>query len=361
MAHAKLSPSAAKRWLACPGSVALGSEVVDPGSRAADEGTAGHALFERSIRLGKRPRFWQDDIIEGVKVTTEMVEWVTSAVEWVKEYLRANPNSIVYTEEKVVIGPAIGVGADECYGTCDLFILTPTELVVFDLKLGYVPVEVEDNPQLELYALGFHRDMGGLFEHVRLVIHQPRAGGPKEVVVPFEALVEKARTTYGPGARAALQPGAKLSPVEEACRWCPAAALCPALQSEAIEMARAEFGSYDTISKEQMLTVLDKAEIIETALKAVRSQAMKLLALGQDVPGWKLVAGNKRRAWKDEEQVKRELPELLVKELVTPPQAEKLVGKEKVAPFIHTPTGEPTLVRSSDRRPALPADFQVLQ
>ena len=110
-----------------------------------------------------------------------------------------------------------------------------------------------------------------------------------------------------------------------------------------------------------MLLILEKAEVIETALKAVRSQAMKLLSLGQDIPGWKLVAGNKRRAWKDEEAVKKAMPELLVKELVTPPQAEKLVGKEKVAPFIHTPTGEATLVRQSDRRPALPADFQVLQ
>jgi hypothetical protein len=361
MAHAKLSPSAAKRWLACPGSVALGSEVVDPGSRAADEGTAGHALFERSIRLGKRPRFWQDDIIEGVKVTQEMVEWVTSAVEWVKEYLRANQDAIVYTEEKVIIGPAIGVGPDDCFGTSDLFILTPHELVVFDLKLGYVPVEVEDNPQLELYALGFHRDMGGLFEQVRLVIHQPRAGGPKEIVVPTDALYAKARNTYEPGAKAALTAGAPLRASEDACRWCPAAALCPELQKQALEMARQEFVQVDTLSKDQMLLILEKAEVIETALKAVRSQAMKLLSLGQDIPGWKLVAGNKRRAWKDEEAVKKAMPELLVKELVTPPQAEKLVGKEKVAPFIHTPVGEATLVRQSDRRPALPPDFKVLE
>ena len=199
--HAKLSPSAAKRWLACPGSVALGSDVVDPGSRAADEGTAGHSLFEKSLRLGKRARFWQGEIIEDVKVTAEMVEWVESAVAWVKEYLATHPDAVIFTEEKVGIGPSIGVGKDDCYGTCDLFILTPTELVVFDLKLGYVPVEVEDNPQLELYALGFHREMGGLFEHVRLVIHQPRAGGAKEIVVPYDSLVEKARTLYGPGAR----------------------------------------------------------------------------------------------------------------------------------------------------------------
>ena len=360
--HAKLSPSAAKRWLACPGSVALGSEVVDPGSRAADEGTAGHSLFEKSIRLGKRARFWEGEVIEGIKITAEMVEWVEAAVMWVKEYLRTNPDAIVFTEEKVAIGPSIGVGPDDCFGTSDLFILTPHELVVFDLKLGYVPVDVEDNPQLELYALGFHREMGGIFEQVRLVIHQPRAGGAQEIVVPFSALVEKVRTTYQPGAMAALMPGAKLRPDEEACRWCPAAALCPALQSEALELAKQEFMQFDTISKDQMLLILEKAEVIETALKAVRSQAMKLLSLGQDIPGWKLVAGDKRRAWKDEEAVKKKFgTAVFAPKMLTPPQAEKVLGKEKVAPFIHTPTGEATLVRQSDRRPALPADFQVLQ
>ena len=46
-AHAKLSPSAASRWLNCPGSVALCATLPTPPSTYyADEGTAAHALAE---------------------------------------------------------------------------------------------------------------------------------------------------------------------------------------------------------------------------------------------------------------------------------------------------------------------------
>ena len=42
--HAKLSPSGAHRWMACPGSIVLESNIPDKGSVYADEGTAAHEL-----------------------------------------------------------------------------------------------------------------------------------------------------------------------------------------------------------------------------------------------------------------------------------------------------------------------------
>lgn len=46
MSHAKLSPSAAERWMTCPGSVVLSEGMPEKTSAFAEEGTQAHALAE---------------------------------------------------------------------------------------------------------------------------------------------------------------------------------------------------------------------------------------------------------------------------------------------------------------------------
>ena len=49
--HAKLSASGAKKWMNCPGSILLESQVEERPSEYAAEGTTAHALGEAKIRL----------------------------------------------------------------------------------------------------------------------------------------------------------------------------------------------------------------------------------------------------------------------------------------------------------------------
>ena len=49
-AHAKLSPSSAYRWIACPGSIRLSAGIPDTSSVFAEEGTAAHELCELCLR-----------------------------------------------------------------------------------------------------------------------------------------------------------------------------------------------------------------------------------------------------------------------------------------------------------------------
>ncbi len=55
MAHARLSPSAAERWMTCPGSVKLSEAIQDRESQYAAEGTAAHELAEHILR-GQPPQ-----------------------------------------------------------------------------------------------------------------------------------------------------------------------------------------------------------------------------------------------------------------------------------------------------------------
>ena len=378
-AHAKLSPSAAKRWRRCPGSVALCAEVVDSGGRAADEGTAGHHLFEMGVKEGTSPLSFVGQMVDvkgsKVLITEELAGWVIEALEWVFLYAEAHPGCIVLSEEEIDIGPVFGLpvtedGKTNLWGTSDLVIVAPDELVIFDLKLGYQAVEAEGNDQLMLYALGaLHaHDFFG-FDRVRLVIHQPRSGGAKECVVPMDA-VDETRRVFTPQVLAAMQPDAPIVPGDEQCQWCKAAAVCPALREHALASARKEFQSIETLSVEELSEVLQKADLIRTTLRHYEAHALKLLSLGQAVPGFKRVKGKKHRVWADEAGAVEKLKVLGYDEddfyprsLVSPSQAEKLAGKgskDALAAFITTPEGEPTLVSESDPRAALPGDFEPL-
>ena len=52
MAHAKLSPSSADRWMVCPGSTVLEAGKPDSSSDFADEGTAAHFLAATCLEKG---------------------------------------------------------------------------------------------------------------------------------------------------------------------------------------------------------------------------------------------------------------------------------------------------------------------
>jgi Protein of unknown function (DUF2800) len=355
--HAKLSPSSAHRWLLCPASAH--QDVVSPDTDASLDGTAGHFCLAMELRNGT-PVLPGTVTPEGRTVTAEMVELVKPTVEWVKTYREKHPQSSLVSEEKVQIGEVFGLASGVCYGTMDIGILATTEMVVLDYKSGWNEVSPENNPQLMLYAAGFDHEMGGLWDVIRLVISQPRNGGVKEHVISRADLHAWVEKNQGAVQDAALL-AEKYVPGEH-CDFCPAAGVCKALQQHSLALARQTFdsptGLLERITVEELSEILSKEEMIKAALKAARSHAEKLIQLGTEVPGWKLVEGKKNRIWADEQKAQatfRSLgfneEEFAPRKLVSPAQAEKLVGAAAVAPLATKPAGEPTLAPVSDKRP----------
>jgi hypothetical protein len=358
-AHAYLSPSAAHRWLVCPGSARLEASVPERSSPDADLGTLKHKALESWLNNGEHINLpTEEDRLEVVSVFS----WVMARAERYK--------ATIYTEEKAKVGAVFNC-PDALWGTADVVLVSTNRLEVVDAKFGHGAVQVEDNPQLLLYLLGLDHEFGGMHEELVITIAQPKTGAPTSAVYT-RAHLDLWAIRFATKVKAALDLEAPLVPSEDGCRWCAAAAVCPALQAETQALAQREFQNPSLLPREGLLHLLNNAGRIRAALDAVEAHALDLILAGTPLPGWKVVAGKKHRVWRDEEKAKSLLQSLgyqrkdmMVEKMITPAQAEKLVGKAtapKLAPYVETPEGGPVLVRDADARPHLDpaADFNAL-
>lgn len=358
-AHAKLSPSKAHIWLACPGSVRMSAGLPDEPSDAARLGTACHAALKDLLEGRGLPAAVN---VDGklIFLSEEMEDWVRRAAEWVTKYLKDHPGTRLECEKEVHVD-------DDLWGTADIVLRSLDTLVIADAKFGHGEVEAEDNPQLGIYAMAEAGDV----PRVGLVILQPRSEEPvKEEWLTGQDLAARG-IRYYEGAQAALAPDAPLHASPEACRYCPAQAVCPEAQREALALARQEFSLVpEKLDRADLSALLAKAKFIRQALDAVEKYALAEATVGRDVPGWKRVAGRAgNRVWEAgaEKRLTDTLPLLtdapfsLYGEPVmkSPAALEKELHMKSGAldAFTSRPEGSPVLVPDSDPRPALKPEF----
>jgi len=271
------------------------------------------------------------------------------------------------------------------FGTADAIIWNEKEqlLTVMDLKFGAgVPVKVANSPQLSYYALGAMLSMAethGVYPtRIRMVIVQPRYHHEDGFVRSFETDSYTLRMEWAEelleAAHKTLEPDAPLMTGEH-CRFCPAQARCPLMHKQAVELAQSEFGDEfsppapETLPDAQLGKILSKAAEFTAWLNSVKAYAQHKLENGGVIPGYKLVAKRAQRKWVDEqeilevfEQLGLSEDEVYVRKVVSPAQAENLLGKkkavkDKLAPFIQSVSTGNTVAPLSDRRPAVPVQI----
>jgi len=356
--HALLSPSAASRWRACPGSVALSQDIVREDTSYSKAGTAAHEAFSIWLATGTAPEIGRMTA-NGLPITAEMIDSLRPMVDWVLTY-KTIESARLFSEERIEIGEHLGLPAGVCWGTADIMAISERELLIADLKTGYVSVDPECD-QMILYAIGAWFQTGCIYDTIRLVVLQPPDETPVKEKVYNRVDMMKWVKDYSLILESASSEKAPLVPGDDQCRFCPAAGGCPALQEETLKLAKFEaIGNPLALSLDQMAVILDKADMIEKAIEAIRGHVVKLLASGQQVPGFKLVVGKKNRAWTSADTVLDDLlladatvplDKLAPRKLVSPAQAEKILSKDLVATLAFTPEGEPTLARADDKRP----------
>lgn len=385
MAHARLSPSSASRWMTCPGSAALCDGEDDEGSDYAAEGTAAHELAER-ILLGADGKALVGKRAEnGVKWTKDMLRDVMVYVTLVRDMV-ASTGGKLHVEVKVPIEHL--TGEDGAQGTSDTVIVADDEIIVCDLKFGRgVEVSAVENEQLRIYALGTLEKLWNeddpLYspKSVRLVISQPRLHAVSEWAEPLANLLAFGKQVTNAAwncnsatiARSVREPEVwaeeYLNPSDDACRWCKAKATCPKLTAEVLAL----FDTVDPEAETQNTVLGDamsKVGMVEGWCKAIRARCESELLAGNAVPGWKLVKGRAGpRKWADADEaeallktMKLRVDEMYDLSLISPTSAEELATEKVLGPrqwkklqeHITRSEGRPSVAPESDKRAALP-------
>jgi hypothetical protein len=383
----------------CPASIRMSKGVPYTPSRYADEGSAAHALAALCFDTDKWPQDFvghQFTIGESTfTVDDDMAEHTSTFVEFVR--ILADTGYTLAHEQRLDLSHLY----PGQFGTGDAILYNDDtgHLVVADFKYGVgIPVRPDNNPQLLAYASGAAQPY--LNSHLKdnlkitLVIVQPRAPAllpirhwntTRERLSEFEG---EFRTAVA----RALNPTSPLVAGQH-CKFCPAAAVCPALEAHNMCIAKADFAAFATttngtmpepesttpidlpdpatLTPEHLGQILHNAELLAFWIEKVRAYAVRQALAGNPPVGFKAVAKNTHRKWIDDEdqvlatlkrqfKLKAEVAYAAPK-LKSPAQIEKLVGKSRaalLADLIVRPQGEPTLAPLEDPRPALTADPQ---
>lgn len=363
--HSEIGASSYYRWKACPGSVRLSRGIKGVESKYAAEGTEAHALAARILECELAGQSWADPDVD-----IEMLSHVSVYVDEVLRLWDKGRNKVLiehgFNLESVFPG---------LFGTCDAIVFDERAktLHVLDLKFGAgIPVEVEDNEQLQYYGLGALLSTNFGCDSVVLTIVQPRCDHPDGPVrrwvmqaidmLDFAAQLET-------DAAATQVEGAVVKPGDH-CRFCNAAGICPALKEKARALARLEFGAAPVAGKPydpaELAETLAWLSTLETWAESVRSFAYAEAMAGRPLPGWKLVEKRAIRKWIDTDEAEKGLrlafSDSVVRDCMDPPtlkspaQVEKIVHAkqwDKVTPFIAKISSGNTLVPESDPRQAI--------
>jgi hypothetical protein len=364
-------------------------------STYADEGTTAHALA--AAYLAEMSGLIDDkdleleliEICQDEYYNQDMDDHAVAYASYIVNNLTSMDTQAIRVEAaKLDLEPWVPGG----FGTCDCLIDNYDELVVVDYKYGKgVKVDVNDNPQLKLYALGALNsytnpaDLARI-QTIRMVIIQPRVySSPQETTISKDELLHWAKETVQPAAAAATNGTGEYKPSEDACRFCRGKAHCPGLAKEMFALAeefketisptspvtRDAIQQITAVSIDEAAQYLEKARMVSEWLTALQERVKDHLMTGKPVQGFKLVEGRSVRRISDAAAAISRLnaagfstEQVTESKLLGITALEKLAGKVKfnalMEGLIYKPSGSPAMVPADDPRPAWSTDQTIL-
>lgn len=360
--HALLSPSAAHRWMACPPSARQCENLPDTTSDYAAQGTEAHTLCEERLKVAlgikkrtsplKNLRFYDE----------EMSECANDYVAFILEQSSAVPDAQIFIEHRVDMSRWV----PEARGTCDCCIIGDGILHIIDFKYGKgVPVNAENNPQFQLYALGALEAFDFLYDFntVRMTVFQPRLQTTSTWEVSKDDLVQWAEEMLKPVAELAFAGDGDYYSGEH-CRFCKVKAECRERAKANLALAAYDFTEPALLENDEISSVLGKIDELVAWASDVKEYALAEALKGVNFTGFKVVEGRSNRIFTDDGKVTDTLEASGYKGYMSEPKLlgitaiEKLVGKTKLndllGQYITKPQGKPVLVPEDDKRPVLP-------
>lgn len=364
--HAKLSASAAHRWLNCPPSVHLSENIPDTPSAYAAEGTLAHSLAELKVRKKfekMKPSEYnaalkkiQTDTLYAPEMDSHTDTYLDNILSVAHSYNKVKPYVVV---EKRLDYSFIAPGG---FGTCDCVMLCKNDLHIFDFKYGKgVPVSAENNPQLRLYALGALNEYSFLYDIQTVTMHiiQPRLDSISSELLSVDEL-----TAWGesikPIAQAADKGEGELK-CGDWCKFCKVNATCRARAEYFLATEETAKIPPELLSSTELGDVLSRVRAMKNYIEDIEAYALNEVLSGRTVDGWKAVEGTSKRVITDVDAAFKVLTDngydeavLYERKPIGITALEALLTKKKftelIGAYVQKPKGKPTLVPTSDKR-----------
>lgn len=378
--HAKRRPpSAAARWVPCPGSTVASQLYENDDSVHSEKGDYAHDVLETSIIFGiMQPETKYEDLTENLAMVLEWIAQTRAAY---------GPECRVYAEQVFEI-PETGE-----FGTGDVTFVSPQVLHIADYKNGYVMVDVELNMQMLCYLLGAIAKYGERAEY-KITVLQPNAShidGPIRTYNVSQDDIDWFRQQI-----AWSMANEQLFVAGKHCKktYCDHRGNCAVFLAYAQDNCKDAYWPTDiaAMSDQQLAEALDHADILQGLRDALRKAAMaRILQQGRAIAGYKTVKSRQDRKFKGEqgeENVKRTLLDVFsysngdihtqqflsvkgVEDLIRAWSRKHGFGRGKwqtvwdnhIADHVLTDAGGITLERATDARPAYVrgSEFGALQ
>jgi hypothetical protein len=147
----------------------------------------------------------------------------------------------------------------------------------------------------------------------------------------------------------------------DGCRFCKAKAQCRARAEANMALARYDFMMPELLGDEEIAGILAQLDGFTSWATDVKEYALQAAVSGSTFDGFKLVEGRSTRRYTNTEAVATAVEaagfDPYDKSLRGITAMEKLLGKKRFAElldsYIEKPSGKPTLVPVTDKRPAL--------
>ena len=314
---AHLSPSAAERWTACPGSHYIAQRLPPlETTTAASEGTLAHSFAAWTLKATLAATYPDAEDIgkpqpepEAALATDDMLDGAQDYAAAVVAELAAHGGPRIYGIEIDLDGLSKEIGAPEnakaIKGRADFIAICRDGLVMaVDYKFGEQAVIAAENKQLTTYAILARDRYKPDADKAVIGIIQPRAlssdfcafGATWSTVDGISeakaTLIEAVRKAYWADDTTERKPG-------DHCKYCPARSVCTAAIAEPLLLALTAAGHAEMVkdaTNEQIGVWLTALKRVEKAAGDLSRIAKARIDAGAEIPGWR-ISCRKTLAW----------------------------------------------------------------
>lgn len=278
------SGSGAERWTTCPGSYMAEKGQPDQQTEDAAEGEMLHAVV-----AGLAEGVLSDDqkwCVDFCRNTSDRL---------VSELLAADPGKPIIEERLWLrdadLEPVASCRIDYAIGGLHAE-QDGSAMLALDWKMGRRGAPAADiNAQLRFTAAVLGQEFSPDIVYVGIVA--PRVDGERVTLAKFTA--EQCRAAHAEmvaAAKRAMLPAQPRNPSPKACYYCRArgTAACPESIAAATALSIAPGAE---LSCEVLATLLDRCDMAERVIDAIRAEGKRRIEAGVIVPGWKLKPGAK--------------------------------------------------------------------